>query len=247
MDTSEFPDFNDYAKTLERGLWVLWVTKEKLGIKRLNAGQIALILREVKETSVNAKTIVSAFNRAGDKIHTYREGNSTFFEVMKNGKDHLLSQTFGFIELFYFEPGKRFTSKRTLAKEILCSLKGELKIVDPYSDERTLDILREVEHSKVNFLTRLENLYQKRKDQFLRSLKDFKFECANIEFRNYPHSDIHDRYIISSESLVLLGHSIKDLGSKESFAVVMNKDACKNIAEALNESFDRRWKQSSVI
>ena len=127
------------------------------------------------------------------------------------------------------------------------SLKGELRIVDPYCGERTLDILNNVKNRVVKFLTRVENLREKERNRFLRELQDFKSENPNIEFRNYLHTDIHDRYIISSELLVILGHSIKDLGGKESFAIILNKDTSKNIVEALIENFNKRWQQSNTL
>jgi hypothetical protein len=248
IDVSDFPDFYIYKIPLERGLWILWVMKEKLGIKKLDAEKIASIIRDVKEISIDAKSIIKAFNRAGDKIHTYREDGATYFEIMKSGKDYLLSQVkVGSVELFYFEPDRRFTSKRILSKDILNTLKGELKVVDPYCNERTLDILKDVRDRKVKFLTRVGNLRNKERARFLREIKDFKSENKNIEFRSYPHKDIHDRYIISSEYLVILGHSIKDLGSKESFAILLNRSMSKNVVEALNENFDRRWKQSEIV
>lgn len=248
VDTSDFPDFYSYKKPLEKGLWILWVAKEKSGMKLLTTEQIASIIRDVKEISIDAKSITNSFNRAGDKIHTYQEGGDVYFEIMRPGKDYLTSQVKeGSIEVFYFEPDKRYTSKRRLSKNILDNLKGELKIVDPYCHERTLDVLKDVENRAVKFLTRVGNLGEKARKQFLRELQDFKSEKPNIEFRNYLHTDIHDRYIISSEFLIVLGHSIKDLGAKESFAIVLNKDASKNIVEALIENFDRRWKQSSIL
>lgn len=248
VDTSDFPDFYTYKSPLERGLWVLWVMKEKLGIRKLNAEQIASVIRDVKEISINAKSVIYAFNRAGDKVHAYHEDGSTYFEIMKPGKDYLLSQVKrGSVELFYFEPGRCFTSKRILSKNILNNLKSELKILDPYCNERTLDVLKDVGDREVKVLTRVENLRDKERDRFLREIKDFKSENKNIEFRSYPNTDIHDRYVISPEFIAILGHSIKDLGSKESFAILLNKNTSKNIIEALNENFDRRWKQSKII
>lgn len=247
-DTSDFPDFYTYETTLERGLWILLVMKEKLGIRKLGAEQIASVIRDVKEISIDAKSIVNAFNRAGDKVHAYHEGDATIFEIMKPGKEYLLSRIRdGSVQLLYFEPGKRFSSKRILSKDILNGLDGDLKVVDPYYTERTLDILRNIIDREVKVLTRLENLREKERNQFLREIKDFKSENKNIEFRSYPNTDIHDRYIISSEFLAILGHSIKDLGSKESFIILLNKDTSRNIVEALNENFDRRWKQSEII
>lgn len=248
IDTSDFPDFYDYKKPLKRSLWILWVTKEKLEIKKLTAEQIASIIRDVKEISINAKSITQSFNKAGNKIYTYKENEEVYFEIMKPGKDHLISHMKkGSIEVFYFESDKRYTSKRILSKNILHNLKGELRIVDPYCGERTLDILDNVKNRVVKFITRVENLRDKDKTRFLRELKDFKSEHSEIEFKNYPHKDIHDRYIISSELLVILGHSIKDLGAKESFAIILNKDTNKNIVETLIENFNKRWEQSSIL
>jgi len=247
-DTSDFPDFYAYDRTLERGLWVLWVAKQKLGMKRLTAEQIALVIRDVQEISIDGKSITKSFNRAGDKIHTYQKGGEVYFEIMKPAKDYLISHVREeSIEVFYFEPDKQYTSKRLLSKNILDNLEGDLRIVDPYCGERTLDILNNVKNRVIEFLTRVENLREKEKNRFLRELQDFKSENPNIEFRNYPHTDIHDRYIISSEFLVILGHSIKELGGKESFAIILNKDTNKNIVEALIENFNRRWKQSNIL
>lgn len=209
VDTSDFPHFHSYQKPLEMGLWVLWVAKGKLGIKRLSAKQIALIIREVEEISIDAKSITKSFNRAGNKIHTYQEDGKVYFEIMKPGKDYLIAPIGkGSMQVFYFEPGKPFTSKRLLSKNILESLKGELRIADPYCGERTLDVLKDVKNSPTMFLTRVENLTEAQRNRFLRELGDFKTENPSIEFRTYPNTDIHDRYIISSDSLVILGSVI---------------------------------------
>ncbi|HDN83603.1 MAG TPA: hypothetical protein ENG50_04485 [Candidatus Altiarchaeales archaeon] len=248
LDLSDFPDFYSYKNPLEKGLWVLWVAKDRLGVKKLTAEDIAMIIRDVMEISISAKSITKSFNRARDKIHTYKEDGRTYFEIMKPGKVYLISQIKeGSINIFYFEPDKRYTSKRVLSRNILSGLKDELKIVDPYCGERTLDVLSTIKDKSVKFLTRIENLKEKQCKRFLRELQDFKLEHPNMEFRSYPYTDIHDRYVISSELLVILGCSIKDLGGKESFAIVLNKDANKNIVEALIENFNRRWKQSKPI
>ncbi len=247
LNTSNFPDFYSYTKPLDMGLWVLWVVKEELQIRKLTAEEIASIIREVKEISIGFKNINNAFSKAGNRIHSFHENGKVFFEIMKPGKDYLISLTKrGLIDVFYFEPGKRYTSKRILLKNIIEVLKGELRIVDAYCGERTLDILNKVGNN-VKFLTRLENLREKERKGFLRELEDFKSEHPNIEFRSYPQPHIHDRFILSSEHFVLLGHSIKDLGGKESFAIVLSKSTSKDIFEALVEIFNRRWKKAKPI
>ena len=247
VDTFAFPDFYSYKKPLEMGLWVLWVAKEKLQIRKLTAEEVATIIRDVKEISINAKSINNAFTRAGNKIHIYHENGKVLFEIMKPGKDYLFSLIKeGAVNVYYFEPGKKYVSKRILSRNIIGSLKGELKIVDPYCGERTLDVLSDIDND-IKFLTRLRNLKEKEGEKFLRELEDFKSEHPNVEFRDYPYPYIHDRFILSSDHLVLLGHSIKNLGTKESFAIVLNKETSKDIFEALIGVFNRRWKEAKPL
>lgn len=244
---SDLPDFDLLKTPLERGLWVLWVAKDKLKIKKMTAEQIASVILEVQEVSIEAKSINYSFTPAKGKVHIYHENGTVYFEIMKMGKEHLSSLIKqGTVEVLYFQPDQKFSTKRALSKSILEGLQGKLQIVDPYCSERTLDILKDLK-VKVDFLTRIENLRDKERERFLRELQDFKSEFPTFEFRNYPNTDIHDRYIISENSLVILGHSIKDLGSKETFAIILDKNSNRNIVEALIENFNRRWKQASTL
>jgi hypothetical protein len=258
VDTSDFPDFYIYTRIMDKGLWVLWVAKEKLGEGKLAAAEISSIIRDVKEVSIHPIAIAQSFRKAGQKIHIHHVTGLAFYEIMKAGKDHLRTvareaATAGAVagkdevQVFYFEPGKTYTPKRLLAKDILAGLTGELRIVDPYCSERTLDCFKDVKARAIKLLTRVENLHQRARERFLRELQDFKSENPDMEFRDYPNTDLHDRYIISPSSLVILGHSMKDLGAKESFAIVLNEKISRNLIEALSESFDRRWKQSTPL
>lgn len=247
-ETGELPEFDNYDKPLEMGLWVLWVAKEKLNTKKLKAQQIVDVLLEIKEISVGCRAIVNAFNRAGGKLHKYLDEDETYYAIMKAGKDHLIKLAGeGSVRVYYFESGKKHHSKSILANNILAGLEGEIKIVDPYCSERTLDILGNSEVNNLRFLTHIENLSEQKKNKLLRELQDFKSEHSGIQFRNYPKTDIHDRYVISSEFVVILGHSLKDLGSKESFAIVLNKETNINVFGALTELFNRRWKSATPL
>jgi hypothetical protein len=247
-NTSDLPDFYSLSGVLEQGLWILYVAKERLNTERLNRGQIEEVARVAMEVSIEDSSLLQAFRRAGNMLHATQVGIFTYYEIMRAGKEHLLkSGMTDKVSVFYFEPGKKFSSKRTLSQQIIQDLRGQIKVVDPYPGVRTLDIMRGVADRPVRFLTRIENLKHSEKEVFLRELKDFAGEHTTIEFRSYPNEDMHDRYIISKANLVLLGHSIKDLGGKESFAIVLSADASRNVASALTEAFDRRWKASNPI
>lgn len=245
---SGIADFNACKKPLDMALWVLCVAKEKLGQKRLMAEQIAEIIIDTEEVSIAENSVTNALNRASDKVHRYYENGNTYYEIMKPGKACLLSlQKSDLVNAFYFEPDTRYTAKTLLKNQVLSGLTGCLKIVDPYCSERTLDLLANLKDKTTKVLTRLDNLRERDKSIFVHDVADFKAENPNIEFRNYPNTDIHDRYIISEDKVVLIGHSIKDLGAKESFAVVLGREYYREIYEALNSNFTSRWNISSVI
>jgi len=61
VDTSGFPRFETYDTPLEMSLWVLWVCKEKLGVQKLGAEEIATLIRNVKEKSITKKSIVLVY------------------------------------------------------------------------------------------------------------------------------------------------------------------------------------------
>ena len=247
-DKSGIVDFIACEKPLDMALRVLCVAKEKLGQRKLTAEQIATTILDVEEISITKNSITNALKRALDKIHRYYENGDTYYEIMKPGKEYLLSlQKSDLVNAFYFEPDSRYTAKRLLKNQVFSNLTGSLKIVDPYCSERTLDVLANLKDRPMRVLTRLENLRDREKGKFVREVADFKTENPNIEFRNYPNADIHDRYIISEDKVTLIGHSIKDLGAKESFAVVLGRENYREIYEALNSNFTSRWNISAAI
>jgi len=242
-DREGLPGFENYDKPLEMSLWVLWVAKDKLNRRSLTVHEIVDVLVGVMEVSVKERAIVNSLNRAGAKIHAHSEGGQIHHEIMKAGKEHLLASVGrGSLEVYYFEPGRKYSSKKVLTEKILDELKGGLKVVDPYCDSGTLDILSKAKSEKIEFLTRIDNLRENVKQRFLKDLVDFKAEYANVEFRSYSKSEIHDRYIISGEKLVILGYSLKDLGGKKSFAIVLDKKTSGDVFDALTQNFERRWK-----
>lgn len=246
IDTSDFPDFHNFNKPFEMGLWVLWVAKDKLSIRKLSADEISSVIREIKEVSMDSKSITNSFNRsAGKKVHVYKEDSLTKYEIMKAGKDHLKSKEKS-INVLYFEPGKKFASKRILSKDILSNLKGELKIIDPYCNKKTLDILEKSGKDKIKLLTKKSSIGNARKQgSFSRELNDLNSDGYDIEVRDYPNNDIHDRYIISDDSFIIIGYSIKDFGKKETFIAIFDDN--EDIYNQLKSNFDSKWNISSTI
>ena len=122
-----------------------------------------------------------------------------------------------------------------------------MDVFNPYLSARTLDVLSNYSGKEINILTSIDNLRPQDKSQFIREYKDFKKENSKIEIKDYSSSELHDRYILSKNFLIILGHGIKDLGNRDSFAIVLDKKVSTNIIESLTEVFDRRWKQSTSL
>ncbi len=246
------PTFNHDWKPLEAALWVLWAAKDGAHIPSLSALNIAKILVQFLEVSITARGVANAFNRSKSKklVHISKKGTTPLYSIMQPGKEHLIAESqskAGSVQVFCFQPGKKYTSKSVLADQILAEITGQLSIVDPYCGPGTLDILARARIDNGRFLTRLSNLTQAQKGHFLRDLGDFKSEHPQIEFRDYPNPDIHDRYVVGVNSFAILGHSIKDMGGKESFVIVLDVESNQNIAQAIKESFNRRWRVATTL
>lgn len=243
---SDLPDFYSYRRPLDKALWILWIAKDKFGVDSLSSEEIAFIIMDSKEMNISEESINQALRRAGsEKIFKYSKNGKVYYRIMKPGKEYLGSQIQSSLEVFYFKPGKKYTNRRILVTKIFDDLKGELKIVDPYCGERTLDILSSLKGRSIKFLTRAKNLQNEKR--FQRAYRELKSENSKIEIRDYPKEDIHDRYIISSNRLVILGHSIRNLGGKESFAINLDKDSYISIFKSLSGNFDTRWSGSNPI
>lgn len=141
------------------------------------------------------------------------------------------------------DPNKNFP-------KIISLLKGDLDIVDPFYGHGTFYVLEKFgKKRKIRFLTcTLGSDEQRNLSKFTIDLKRFKKEFKNIDMRKYPKPyELHDRYIVGDNALVVVGHGLKDLANKESFVIYMPSDLVKDFLPNLRKIFNLRWKKSSSI
>lgn len=240
-DTSKYPNFTALKKPLERGLWILAVAKD-LKTSELTAQEIVFLARKVCSVSIPERAMANALNRAGDKVHLHKKVKA--YEIMQPGVEFLTGRDMG-IDLIYFEPGKKFSTGKLLSEKLLDVFTGELRIVDPYLGERTLDLLSDKDR-EIKVLTRLDNIANK--TQLLSKIKNFCAENPKVEFRDYTAGNhIHDRFIISGNYVALLGCSLSGIGNKESFALALKISSNQDVAQVLSANFNTRWNSSSRI
>lgn len=134
--------------------------------------------------------------------------------------------------------------------KILDALKGNLCVVDQFYGNGTFSTLAKFGKGReVRFLSaKLGNEEQKNITDFNINLKKFKSQFKNIKLREYDKFwELHDRYIIADNALVVIGYGVKDFGNKESFVIFLPKKEVVSFLPVLKRIFEKRWKQSSDI
>jgi hypothetical protein len=235
----------DIDSPLSLGLIVLTKAEDQSQMQYISAEQIVEAL-EAAGIAVTSTQITKAFARAGNKLIRKVVEGKTVYRVMIAGRKSVEKYTTaGKISVSYIEAGKPRTARKILA-DILGSLNGEVMISDPYYGERTLDSLELIPpNCKIRFLTAktTENTIK-----LNRAISDYKKENPKAELRLYPSaSSLHDRYIISDNCLMILGHGIKDIGNRESFIVIISKEYSKELIETVTSTFNERWLAASPL
>lgn len=245
----EIPSVFDFVeKPLEAGLWCLYISKNNFGKDYLNVGEIENILQGFLSIPIKSIQIVRAFARAGKKI-LYKKDKG--YQISWVGEEFLKSLKIkNPLKLIYLAPDKPITAESSLKELIKSIKKGDLLITDPYYGLRTLEILIEFVkyHKSVKFLT--AQLGGGENSAVVNSfLQDIKREYKNkIGVKIYPNkNELHDRYILGENIFFIIGHGIKDLGSKESLIIGVEDRYGKDIRKVLEKTFYERWNISQIL
>jgi hypothetical protein len=120
-------------------------------------------------------------------------------------------------------------------EEILASLKGDLKICDPYIENKTIDFIAECgSASSIRLLTSNVLKETKLRRDFAAYDKEY---TSMLEIRISPNGALHDRYILHADGMLLMGTSLNGFAKKQSFLVSLGPD----IRAATEAAFDRVW------
>lgn len=236
---SRYPDPHLFGSVRERSLWALHVAKEELNIERLGASTISRFLTEIIEIKTSPQAVKYSLDNAGrgcvdKKNRTYK--------LMQKGRNEISLDLVDERKDIYINSGTPYTSKNQFTEEIISLLSGDIKICDPYIGPRLIDILAKGKKGN-NVLILTNNIEDKPIGSFKRALDDLNKEGFKISVRVYNGSELHDRYIIDSNGMWIVGHSLKDLGKKECFIIQVNED----LKASMLHVFDRRWISAAVL
>lgn len=235
----------DEDSPLRVALAGLMLAHDEAGQEFVSTEELRVAL-EVAGVSVKRASLSAALARAGNRVSRRDVGGEQRYRLMTRGRreaEEVLGS--GDLEMVYVEGNKPRTARQEL-ESVLGKLSGTIRISDPYYGVRSLETLELIpKKSKVQFLTGKTN---ESSGRLAGPIKDFKRERPNVEMRlaSKPQ-DLHDRYVLSDDQLLLVGHGLKDIGSKESFIVVITRGLAGDMLDDVKRAFDARWQAGSVI
>lgn len=212
-------------------LWVL-AAAEKAGEPIMTAAEISTVLRDTYKIALARQKIQALLADERHTVARRKKAGVRAYQIMQAGIDEVMTSASA--SVVFVEP-KQALSKIRETEEILSGLQGMLSVCDPYVDGRTLDFLATCECATA---IRLLTVNISKPNRFTRDVTAFNKEHAGkLEVRIAIQKDLHDRYIIHDDGLLLLGTSLNGLGKKQSFVVALGPDIRTDVFAA----FESRW------
>lgn len=227
-------------------LAALHIAKTKCDVAELSAEHITACLEAagvaVKQLSV-ARAMASA---AGFVTSRKDDEGEVFYKIMTKGRREVEAILGGTRMAVVRIEGNQPRTARLKLAEMLSALKGTVRICDPYYGIRTLDTLDLIPRPCVIlFLTVRSNEPER---QLKGAFQDFRRERPRAEIRLAAKTaTLHDRYLVTEDALLILGHGFKDIGGKESFIISITKDISPDLIRDTILSFDLKWKDGTPI
>lgn len=177
---------------------------------------------------------------------TKKEGRLAYF--LNNKKSKLENKgserTNGEIQTVYIEAGKPVTALRKIS-EILEKISGDVLICDNYFGLKSIINLYKLANAKsIKFICGNIN---GDKDAIVKLLKEYNQERKVLEVKLFDKAQLHDRYIITKDSLIILGHGFADLGNKESLIILIPINLVGDMHLDLTNRFNQKWNGSKPL
>jgi len=246
-----FPDQRNLKTPLDEVLWMLWVMRDHFDHHHPQYASEIVELLEIRSIASTELSVEKALDRAGNRVmrRKFNEQddleNKTVYKISEKGISYLKKKyALSEIKALIIGGTKPWTDRHLTWPKIATELKGRICIVDKFYGSGCFDTLKYFKHgSPLQFLTGKTSENQ---SAFIRELKDFQKEVPSLEIRLFSaHDELHDRYIISDNALVIVGHGIKDIGKKESFLILLKGNSTADLRKTLLEKFETRWKISA--
>lgn len=235
-DKSGLPNLAELDERLQM-FWVLRAASEQLDVAAMTPAEISIVLRDAYGIDLARQRIEGTLAAEKGTVAKRKINGRRAYQLMVAGSEELDSSSSAAL---FIDPARGYTGLRE-AHAVLAALDGDLRVCDPYTDARTLDLLAECERAdSIRLLT--HNV--KRPDGLKQSVKAFEREHGiALEVRKAPSGVLHDRYAIHEGGMLLFGTSLNGLGLKQSFVVALGED----LRSAALAAFEATWDPASPL
>lgn len=229
---------SDLAEDLDRCLWVLYAAHTLVPGRALTPHEISEVLRDGPRVNVSRQRVQGLLDANREHAHRRRHAGRQTYEILHGGIERLKRQ--GASEVLLIDPAQALTHVRSV-QALFGVCKGLVKLCDPYMAPRSLDFLVTITAaSELRVLTDKVD----RENAVRRDLKALRNQLGYpVEIRRVASHVLHDRYLMDSRGMLLIGTSLNGLGLKQSMVVRVGDDL-RAVAE---EAFDALWSAAKVL
>jgi hypothetical protein len=219
---------------LERILAVL-LNSQIQGTPWLTASEISATLRDRYGLGIHWRRVASLLLANGEVAGRRKRNRQWQFIALAAGRE-LISASGN--PILFIDPSRALQATLSL-HAFLGSLTGTIRICDPYLDSTTLDHLSAC---AVGCPIRLLTKNVKDGGRLRVLLGAAKVEGRIIEVRVAASAQLHDRYVIDSSRMLILGTSLNGFGKKQGFVVQAGPD----VRGVVLQVFDSSWLSATV-
>jgi hypothetical protein len=234
MSTAAPPQPGDFQEPLQQVLAFLFSSK-KAGTDWLTASEISSSLLKDYGISLHWKTIETILSNNPEFAARRKKNKKWQFTITTAGQEQVSS---GNNPILFVNPVKAVQAVLNL-HQFFATLKGSVRICDPYFDVVTLQHLEAFTGATaIRLLT--SNISD---TPTLRlALTALSAQGKSVEIRKPAKDVLHDRYVIDDSTMLILGTSLNSFGKKQCFVIKAGQD----ITSALLENFKQLWDSAKV-
>ena len=221
-----------FKDNLEQILVVLINAKKANGNGWMSAAEISQELRDTYGISLHWRTVDTVLRKRKDLVARRKRLQRWQYSIMSKGEELVKTPSSAIIVI---DPSEAIQAIVAL-HDFLSSMKGDVRIRDPYLDAVTLEHLDSCPSDTPVFIL-TKNI--KDSGKLRRLLSAAATSGQRIEIRRAVSNHLHDRYIIDSTSMLILGASLNGFGKKQCFIIKTGHDVRNTMLRHFNDSWER--------
>jgi hypothetical protein len=236
QESRSLPDLHSIESERLKVFWILAEEERKNPAGLLSSYSISQRLERDYRVDIPRHRVDAILRKERKTVLKRVRGQTEYWKLMRAGEIELEAPS---DVATFIDPQKAFTSRRRI-HEVLAGLAEPLRFCDPYIDSSVLGSLASC--SKATSVKLLTSKVQSL--NFVADLAAFNREFqGKIQARSVSKQKLHDRYILHSSGLILLGASLKDIGKAPSFVVALGP----NLTEAVSDHFENAWASAAPV